>query len=239
MDPFFAPNHTISSYNALVKPLFDGVRELRIPFTPNTTYHDPFYAAYDATWGSNIRLNSAGRVSIPGNRQLPRGTWPGQSKFNTTFAVLRRHGEAGPHRMSYHQVPRNRASADNAVNSGPFRHTVCFLTVSGRLPAGMADPAPTQIRAALEELRDEIIAPLRAVALESEGGGAHLGEASVDEPEWQRAFYGVHCPRLLEIKRKYNPRQAFYATTAVGSEGWKVRDDDQGAQTQNGRLCRV
>ena len=45
--------------------------------------------------------------------------------------------------------------------------------------------------------------------------------------------------KLLEIKKKWDPKGVFYATTAVGRENWVVKDGDQGAQTQNGRLCRV
>jgi hypothetical protein len=239
MDPFFAPNHTLPSFAALTKPWFDRLHELNIPLTAlNTTAHSAFYPAYNATWGSNVLLNSAGGVSVPGNRLLPRRNWEDPAKFNATFAVLRRHAEAGRRLMGYHQAPRNRANADNAVNSA-WREVVCFLILSGSLPVGVANPTPAQVKAASEELQKEIIAPLREVAPESEGGGAYLNEANVDEPMWQRAFYGVHYERLLEIKRERDPREVFYATTAVGSEGWEVRDGERGVQTQDGRLCRV
>ncbi|KAK4032835.1 6-hydroxy-D-nicotine oxidase [Parachaetomium inaequale] len=200
MDSFFAPNHTLASFSTLTKPLFDRLHDLNIPLTAlTTTAHPAFYPAYNATWGSNTPLNSAGGVSVPGNRLLPRRNWEDPARFNATFAVLRRHAEAGRRLMGYHQAPRNRANADNAVNSA-FR---------------------------------EVVAP------ESEGGGAYLNEANVDEPEWQSAFYGVHYGRLLEIKRERDPRGVFYATTAVGSEGWEIRDGERGVQTQDGRLCRV
>ncbi|KAH6844564.1 hypothetical protein B0I37DRAFT_398218 [Chaetomium sp. MPI-CAGE-AT-0009] len=240
MDPFFAPNHTLATFTTLIQPWFTKLRALNIPFTPTTTAHPSFYAAYNATWGRNRRLNSAGGISVPGNRLLPRRNWEDPALFNETFAVLRRHASAGRPLMGYHQAPRNRAGAgaDNAVNSA-WREVVCFLILSGRLPVGVVDPTPDQVRAASEELREEIIAPLREVAPESEGGGAYLNEANVDEPMWREAFYGVHYGRLLEIKRARDPREVFYATTAVGSEGWEVRDGEMGVQTQNGRLCRV
>jgi hypothetical protein len=140
--------------------------------------------------------------------------------------------------LGYHQAPRNRANVDNAVNSA-WREVVCFLILAGQLPAGVTDPSVEEVRAASEDLRREVIAPLREIAPESEGGGAYLNEANVDEPMWREAFYGVHYERLLEVKRKWDPREVFYATTAVGSEGWEVRDGEMGVQTQNGRLCRV
>jgi len=66
MMPFFAPNHTIASFEALVKPWFDRLQELGITFTTKTiTQHGAYYPAYNATWGSNALLNGAGRISKP------------------------------------------------------------------------------------------------------------------------------------------------------------------------------
>ena len=237
VSPFFAPNHTIDSFNALVKPLFDTLRSLGIPFTPNTTYHEAYYPAWASTWGSDVGLNSAGTIHVPGNRLLPRRNWEDEAKFNATFAVFRNQSEHGRRMMGYHQAPRNRAGADNAVNSA-FREVICFLVFGGTL-ADPVDPTPEQVKAASEEVRNEIIAPFRAVAPETQGGGAYLNEANVDEPMWREAFYGAHYRRLLEVKRKWDPKDVFYATTAVGSERWEVRDGEMGVQTQNGRLCRV
>jgi hypothetical protein len=240
MRPFFAPNHTLSSFASLTEPFFSRLKELNIPVEQNTTFHEAYYPAYNYTWGSDRVLNSAGRVSVPGNWLIPRANWEDEAKFNATFAVIREYVESGRILRGYHQAPRNRANADNAVNSA-FREVICFLILYGRLPEGADtdNPSAADLKVASEDLRRNVLAPFRRVAPESEGGGAYLNEANVDEPEWQRAFYGVHYERLLEIKRKRDPRGMFYATTAVGSEGWEVRDGEQGVQTQNGRLCRV
>jgi hypothetical protein len=63
MMPFFAPNHTVASYEALVKLWFDRMRELGIVFAANTTQHSAYLPAYMSTWGSNVILNGAGRIS--------------------------------------------------------------------------------------------------------------------------------------------------------------------------------
>lgn len=62
------------------------------------------------------------------------------------------------------------------------------------------------------------------------GGGAYLNEADMNQPNWQQAFYGSNYPRLLLIKKKYDPEGVFWGPTAVGSEEWNVAKD--------GRLCR-
>lgn len=78
------------------------------------------------------------------------------------------------------------------------------------------------------KMTDVYIPSLKAL---SPGSGAYLNEADFLEPDWQQSFYGANYERLKAIKRKYDPNSIFYATTAVGSDEWKV---DGG-----GRLCRV
>jgi FAD/FMN-containing dehydrogenase len=58
-----------------------------------------------------------------------------------------------------------------------------------------------------------------------------MGEADPEEPNWQTAFYGEKYERLLEIKNRVDPWGLFWAQTAVGSEGWEVRNG--GWPTQN------
>jgi hypothetical protein len=104
-----------------------------------------------------------------------------------------------------------------------------------------ANPTPDEVREASREMKEEVIPLFRGIAMEEEGGGAYLNEANVDEPGWQKAFYGEKTyERLVGVKEKWDPRHVFYATTAVGSEVWKVGGEERdGAKTQNGRLCRV
>jgi hypothetical protein len=240
MEPFFAPNHTIASFNALVKPWFDRLAALNISINPTTVLHSAFYPAYNATWGSDPFLNSAGSTAfVPGNWLLPRRNWEDPVKFNATLAAIRTHSTGGRLLFGYHQAPRNRANVDNAV-SPAFRELISMLVLSSGLPPSSTDhPTPAQIKSATDDLLNNVLAPFRAVAPENDGGGSYLNEANVDQPDWQATFYGAPYKRLLEIKGRYDPRHVFYGPTAVGSEAWEVRDGDQGTQTQNGRLCRV
>lgn len=238
MEPFFAPNHTLSSFEALVKPWFDKLTQLGIPFHPETKAYSSFYPAYNATWGSDAVLNSAGSTAfIPANWLLPRENWEDPVKFNATFAAIKKHSSSGRLLFGYHQAPRNRANVDNAVNPA-WRHAISFLIVSSGLPP-VDHPTAEQVKAATEDLVNNILPPLREVAPESAYGGSYGNEANPDQPNWQAAFYGDKYERLVGIKENWDPRHVFYAPTAVASEGWEVRDGEMGTQTQNGRLCRV
>jgi len=56
---------------------------------------------------------------------------------------------------------------------------------------------------------------IRALAPDS---GSYLNETDYFEPDWQRSFWGGHYPRLLQIKRTYDPHHLFRVHHGVGSE---------------------
>lgn len=182
---------------------------------------------------------------VPGNWLLPRRNFESPTLLTSTIADMRTYIDTptGPRRTlrGYHQAPRRRAGsgANNAVNPA-FREMLSMLILSARLPS--QTPSVAEVEAASREMREDIIPLFRSVAPEGQGGGAYLNEANVDfdEGEWQGAFYGEeNYKRLVGIKERWDPGHVFYATTAVGSEGWVVRGGVQGVKTQNGRLCRV
>ncbi|KAH8194403.1 hypothetical protein TruAng_011436 [Truncatella angustata] len=237
MTPFFAPNHTIESFNLLVKPWFDRLEEQGISVSPNTTYHEDYLSAYNANFAmrdSPSGKDNVGRSSsMPGNRLFPRGNWEDPVKFNATFAAIQQLGSNRTF-FGYHQAPRNRLDVDNAVSSA-WRETIAFLISNAPVPD---NATPSELKAAHEEV-NAVLDPWRRVAPASEGGGSYLNEAHVMEPNWQKEFYGEQYAELLRLKHKWDPKGVFYATTGVGSEEWEVRTADQGVQTQNGRLCKL
>lgn len=86
----------------------------------------------------------------------------------------------------------------------------------------------SEIIALQRKMTDEYVPRLKAI---SPGSGVYLNEADFREPDWRETFYGTNYRRLLSIKKKYDPNRIFYATTAVGSDGWKV--DSRGALCKN------
>lgn len=49
-------------------------------------------------------------------------------------------------------------------------------------------------------------------------GASYTNEGSYFEKKWQSEFWGNNYPRLLEIKKKYDPTNVFYVHNGVGSE---------------------
>jgi FAD/FMN-containing dehydrogenase len=63
----------------------------------------------------------------------------------------------------------------------------------------------------------QAVAELRKVA---PGTGAYVAESSYFQPDWQRAYWGANYPRLLAVKRRYDPDGLFFVRHGVGSEEW-------------------
>lgn len=233
MMPFFAPNHTIESFNKLTKPFFEELKMLNISVTPNTTFHEDFYSANKGSWGEDTLGVTFIRQAT---RLFPKSLWETQEKFDGFYNTIKDTVMKGHTVGGYHMAPGNPLKVDNAVNTA-WRNTQSFLITANMVPD---NATPAELKNASDTLTYDIMEPWRRIAPSSAGGGVYLNEADIQEPNWQTEFYGAsNYPRLLAIKRKWDPRDVFYATTAVGSESWEVRDGDQGVQTQNGRLCRV
>ena len=49
---------------------------------------------------------------------------------------------------------------------------------------------------------------------------SYVSETDYFEADWQQAFWGEHYPRLMQIKRRYDPDGLFFVHHSVGSEGW-------------------
>jgi FAD/FMN-containing dehydrogenase len=62
------------------------------------------------------------------------------------------------------------------------------------------------------------MAELKAAAPDT---GSYVAESNYFEPHWQRSYWGSNYPRLLQIKRKYDPQCLFYVHHGVGTEQWR------------------
>jgi hypothetical protein len=231
MDPFFAVKKTVSEFEELLAPLFNKLNELNIPYQPNTQYHTSFLSAYDATFLVADQSIGAGNA-LPGTRIMPTENWNNATIRADTIAAMRTTIRRGGGILAYNQAPKNPRNIINSVNPA-FRNEASMIIA---ISPFVTDDA--QLGEAGRTLTNDILGPLRDV---SPAGGAYGNEAEVNEPNWQQAFWGNNYPRLLSIKKKWDPTGLFYAHHGVGSEDWEVRGGLKwgGVPTQDGILCRV
>ncbi|KAJ5377518.1 uncharacterized protein N7496_004927 [Penicillium cataractarum] len=229
MNPFFAVNHTLAEYTALVQPWYDELADLGISITPNSTYYDNFYDA----WSAGFPLETvASSVMMTGSRLFPRANWESDSLFNSTFDALRSTISEGYVLLAFNlKAELVDGYPSNSANPA-FRNTLLHAITS---TSWDSDATNAEILEKMDYLTNDVLGQWRATCPDS---GAYMSESDIQEPDFQQAFYGSNYARLYKLKQLYDPTNLFYAPTAVGSENWEVKSAD-GLPDQNGRLCRV
>jgi FAD/FMN-containing dehydrogenase len=81
-------------------------------------------------------------------------------------------------------------------------------------PAYQGMPPPDLAKA--KAYRARINASMDAMLAAAPGAGAYVNECDYFQPDWQKAFWGPNYPRLLEVKRRYDPDGLFSVHHGVG-----------------------
>jgi FAD/FMN-containing dehydrogenase len=204
---------------------------LREQLSPGSLSHDDRPGApRELFWNATNQMEVSWYLHAYGSRWLPRalfddpdalaGTlieasrpWPFQLHFNKALS-----GAAAE------AVARDRSTA---INPAVFDAATLALTASWEQYAfpGVPGREPDRERAALgARLVGETMDALRAIAPDA---GSYVNETDYFEPDWQRSFWGPNYPRLLDVKRRYDPQNVFRVHHGVGSEapGWPAARD--------------
>lgn len=207
MIPFFAPNMSASATKALLKPWLDDLSLLGINVQPSYTEYPSFVSA----WSANFPQESVGMgAGLTGSRLFPRKNWDTETSLNATFKAFKESVDQGFALISFNMRTKARGNVDNAVNPA-WRESVLH---SIQTNSWAENATETEIRAA-RKLMFERQAAWKAV---SEGAGSYLAESDRSELDFQQSFYGSKYARLLEIKKRVDPEDVFWAKTAVGSD---------------------
>jgi FAD/FMN-containing dehydrogenase len=78
-------------------------------------------------------------------------------------------------------------------------------------------------RAAAEAARRNVQAAMQSLRDATPDAGSYVNETDYFEPDWQHAFWGDNYPKLLAIKRAYDPRGLLLCHHCVGSEALPAR----------------
>jgi FAD/FMN-containing dehydrogenase len=167
-----------------------------------------FLYGFGSSWLPRSLLDEQRRSRLVNALFESSKIWPVSLHFNK--------GLAG---APEHEVEAARNTATNPAVLDAF--ALAILGAGGPaaytgLPGAAPDlPAADRDAAAL----DSSLAALRNVIPD---GGSYVSESDFFEKDWQRSFWGGHYPRLLEVKRKYDPTGLFFVHHGVGSEDWSA-----------------
>ncbi|KAK8066698.1 hypothetical protein PG997_013445 [Apiospora hydei] len=232
MMPWLIPGMELDEYRELVAPLLADWADLNFPVEPDFFTTDSFLEAYNHHFPSD-------QVGMPtvrtASRLIPRENWANPSVLNDTISTLLDIVAQGSSLIFYcinggHPPPGAPPSAVQPAWRSAYMFAIVGTIWDAAAPADEVERVNVRIS-------QDWMARLRAL---TPGGGTYLNEADVMEPQYQEAFYGYdNYQRLLRIKRDLDPRSVFWAPTAVGSEGWYVKDQKSWLTLQTGQLCPV
>lgn len=111
------------------------------------------------------------------------------------------------------------AAAQNTATN-PDVTQAFALAIIGAIGAPVFQGLPEPNLAAARSEAARVQAAMKALRACAPKAGAYFNECDYFQDDWQRAFWGPHYPRLLAIKRRYDPDGLFYVHHGVGSEAW-------------------
>lgn len=107
-----------------------------------------------------------------------------------------------------------------SINPAVFNN-VAFITVGAwkqsKYP-GIAGHEPDRVVSQAQF--DGVMTASDFIHKATPGGGSYSNEGNYFQEDWQTEFWGSNYPRLLSIKKKYDPTNLFTVHKGVGSEGY-------------------
>lgn len=224
--PLTAPNASVAEVRAMLQPFTTELGKYNITYSLNITSSPTFLDHYLAYFGP-IPYGSYATAQLLGGRLIPRSVIEGNN--DAVIVAMRNITETPPfyvaaNALSVGQTPGRSPVASNAVLPA-WRNALLTVLVPG--PWDFSVPRAVE-EASEKLLTDSLIPKLRDL---TPGSGTYLNEADFRLKTWKEDFYGSNYARLRTVKAKYDPKELFYAATAVGSDAWTVAAD--------GRLCRA
>lgn len=228
--PVMVPGMKLVDFKKLAQPLLDDWAALGVDPKVEFFEHDSYYPTWTSHFPTSIVARAYGRTA---NRLLARKNWEDETLMNKTIQTVRSVVEDGAFLVHYNinaDEPDN--TPDSAAN--PAWRDVMMFNIIG---VSWDEETP---QSEIDDINDKLTNDLNQRLIDiSPGSGGYLNEGDVMDADFAQSFYGSNYERLLEIKRKVDPRDLFWAPTAVGSENWYLTDQNKYVTKQIGRLCRA
>jgi FAD/FMN-containing dehydrogenase len=114
------------------------------------------------------------------------------------------------------------AARDTAMNPAVTDAFALAICAAGGPPAYSGIPGHEPDPALARRHADSIEAAMSELRKLMPEAGSYVSESNFFDANWRRSFWGSNYPRLLAVKRKYDPDGLFFVHHGVGSEEWSA-----------------
>jgi FAD/FMN-containing dehydrogenase len=114
------------------------------------------------------------------------------------------------------------AALDTAMNPAVLDAFALAISASTGPPAFPSVPGPEPDLAAARRQGQAVGRAMDALLRVAPGAGSYVAESDFFEAAWPQAFWGSNYPKLVAVKRQYDPAGLFVVHHGVGSEAWSA-----------------
>jgi hypothetical protein len=214
--PFVGPRMDEKKLNEVLKPLFDQLDAAKIPYDTHTRAFPTFFEFYIDMFEDE----QPNQNSVVGGRMF-------------THADISERGDEVAEALIFAAQPANDTMgfnvghivdpgfgvpvADNAINP-KWRNSSSFVITN----VIMNGDESWEVKMEKEKFQTEVVGGrLRTAGTD---GATYVNEGDLNEPNWQESYWGPNYPRLLELRKKWDPTGVLYTKTTPGTEDWTVID---------------
>ncbi|PSN61576.1 FAD/FMN-containing isoamyl alcohol oxidase-like protein MreA [Corynespora cassiicola Philippines] len=222
--PFVGPNMDEAKLNEVLKPLYEQLDAAKVPFSSYTKAFPTFFELYTDMFEdeeSNLNAVFGGRLFT--QKDISKnGTAVADAIILASSPTEDTMGLSIGH-IVYpgHGVP----VVDNAIHP-KWRNASSFVITT----VGMNSDESWDSKLYHQNIQTNIVG--KALREAGPNGAAYVNEGDLNEPNWQEAYWGSNYPKLLELRKKWDPAGVFYTQTTPGTEDWEVID-------YGTKLCKI
>ncbi|KAH7130580.1 FAD/FMN-containing isoamyl alcohol oxidase-like protein MreA [Dendryphion nanum] len=214
--PFVGPKMDEAKVKQVLKPLFDQLDAAKIPYDAVTKAFPTFFEFYIDVFedeGPNQNSVVGGRlftqkdIAEKGNEVADAilfASAPTAEDFGFSVGHIVNPGYGVP-------------VVNNAIHP-KWRNASSFVITN----VIMGGNESWEVKKQKEHVQTNIVG--KALREAGPDGATYVNEGDLYEPNWQDAYWGSNYPKLLQIRKKWDPKGVFYTQTTPGTESWEVID---------------
>jgi FAD/FMN-containing dehydrogenase len=167
-----------------------------------------FIHGYESTWLPAALLEEGAQARLVDSLCAAAGQWDVGLHFNKGLAG------APPEALA--------ATRDTATHAGVLDAFALAIIAGGGGPAYPGMPGAKVDEKEARRRAATIRRAMDALRKAAPDAGAYVSESDYFQQRWQDAYWGANYPKLLRVKRRYDPDGLFTVRHGVGSEDWSA-----------------